>query len=114
MHNIKHMRWLIVIVVLQLLTGCYATLPETAEPLAGSYRVSTGITYKLSDRTFLLHIPPNYTSKTPLPLVVVLHGAFNTGSQTESETALRRAGGVHQVIQLVFLSWLYLQIQKTI
>ncbi len=80
------MRWLIVIVVLQLLTGCYATLPETAEPLAGSYRVSTGITYKLSDRTFLLHIPPNYTSKTPLPLVVVLHGAFNTGSQTESET----------------------------
>jgi len=80
------MRWFILIALLQLLTGCHATLPEMAEPPAGSYRVSTSITYRLSDRTFLLHVPPNYNSKTPLPLVVVLHGAFNTGSQTESET----------------------------
>ena len=72
--------------VLLLLTGCLATLPEIAEPPAGSYRLSTSITYNLSDRTFLLHVPPYYTSKTPLPLVVVLHGAFSSGSQTESET----------------------------
>ena len=71
---------------LPLLAGCMATLPEISEPAAGSYRVSTGITYNLSDRTFLLHVPPDYTTKTPLPLVVVLHGAFNSGSQTETET----------------------------
>ncbi len=86
MHNNKYVRYLILIAVLQLLTGCLARLPDVAEPPAGSYRVSTSITYNLSDRTFLLHIPPDYNSKTPLPLVVVLHGAFSTGSQTEIET----------------------------
>lgn len=86
MHNIKFMRWVISIAVIQLLTGCMASLPEITDPPAGSYRVSTSITYNLSDRTFLLHVPPNYNSETPLPLVVVLHGAFSTGRQTESET----------------------------
>ncbi len=86
MHNIKYIKCLILIAVLQLLNGCLATLPEIAEPSAGSYRVATSISYNLFDRTFLLHVPPNYNSKTPLPLVVVLHGAFSTGSQTESET----------------------------
>jgi len=84
--TIINMKQIFLIPVLLLLSGCIATLPKMAEPPAGSYRVSTNTTYNLSDRTFILHVPPNYTSKTPLPLVVVLHGAFSTGSQTESET----------------------------
>ncbi|MDD2735813.1 MAG: PHB depolymerase family esterase [Desulfuromonadaceae bacterium] len=86
MTNIMHVRRFFLIPVLQLLTGCLAALPEISEPPAGSYRVPTHITYNLSNRTFLLHVPADYNAKTPLPLVVVLHGAFSTGSQTEKET----------------------------
>lgn len=68
------------------LAGCVATLPGISETPAGTYRVSTGTTYNASSRTFLLHVPPNYHAVTPLPLVVVLHGAFSSGSQTETET----------------------------
>jgi len=60
------------LLVLPVLSGCMATLPEIQEPGAGSYRVSTSITYNLSDRKFLLHVPPDYTTKTPLPLVVAI------------------------------------------
>jgi polyhydroxybutyrate depolymerase len=71
---------------LLLLTGCLATLPGIPEPPAGTYRVSTSTTYNKTSRTFLLHVPPGYHSETPLPLVVVVHGAFSTGRQTETET----------------------------
>ena len=86
MGNIKYMRWFLLMAALQLMIGCMATLPDIAEPPAGSYRVPTSMTYNLSDRTFLLHVPPDYSSKTPLPLVVVIHGAFSTANQTEKET----------------------------
>jgi len=55
-------------------------------PPGGTYRVSTSITYNIANRTYLLHVPPDYNPTTPLPLVVVLHGAFSTGKQTEMET----------------------------
>lgn len=72
--------------VLLLLTACLPILPGIPEPPAGTYSVSTGTIYRFSHRNFLIHIPPGYRAATPLPLVVVLHGAFSTGRQTESET----------------------------
>lgn len=80
------MRLFCTIPALLLLAGCLPSLPGTLEPPAGTYRVSTGITYHLAQRNFLLHVPPDYRADTPLPLVVVIHGAFSTGRQTESET----------------------------
>jgi len=80
------MKLLFSIPVLILLTGCLAPLPGILEPPSGTYRVSTSMTYNKTNRLFLLHVPPDYHSNTPLPLVVVVHGAFSTGRQTESET----------------------------
>lgn len=77
---------ILLLLTLLMLPGCLATLPDVAAPPAGSYRVPTNIIYNLSQRTFLLHVPPAYDSAMPLPLVVVLHGAFSTGRQTEEET----------------------------
>lgn len=74
------------LLLLLFLNGCMATLPQTPEPPAGTYRLPTSITYKLLQRTFLLHIPTAYISSQALPLVVVLHGAFSTGKQMEEET----------------------------
>ncbi|RPJ39323.1 MAG: polyhydroxybutyrate depolymerase [Deltaproteobacteria bacterium] len=79
-------RLLCTIPALLLLAGCLSALPGTPEPPAGTYRVATGTTYHWAHRNFLLHVPPNYLAYTPLPLIVVIHGAFSTGRQTESET----------------------------
>jgi polyhydroxybutyrate depolymerase len=82
----SYIKLILSIPALLLLTGCLASLPAIPEPPSGTYRVSTGTTYNLSSRSFLVHIPPDYHSNSPLPLVVVIHGAFSTGSQTETET----------------------------
>jgi polyhydroxybutyrate depolymerase len=34
-------------------------------------------------RTYLVHVPPNYSPQKPLPLVVVIHGAFDTAAGME-------------------------------
>ena len=66
--------------------GCAPSLRGLPNPPPGTYRVHAHATYRLSDRTFLLHVPPGYRVETPLPLVVVLHGALSTGGLTEAET----------------------------
>ncbi|MBE0598301.1 MAG: prolyl oligopeptidase family serine peptidase, partial [Desulfuromonadales bacterium] len=71
-----------------LLTACAPLLPREADPPAGTYRLATDLRYQLSRRDFLLHVPPDY--RPGLPLVVVLHGAFSTGAQTEQETGFSR------------------------
>ena len=83
---INPMHLFCIISVLLLLTGCMSSLPRSLDPPSGTYSVATGITYRYSHRNFLLHVPSNHNANTPLPLVVVLHGAFSTGQQTEYET----------------------------
>jgi len=83
---LSRMRRFLPLSALLLIPGCTASLPEIPDPPAGTYRVSTETTYNAVRRKFLLHIPPNYRQNTPLPLVIVIHGAFSTGKQTEIET----------------------------
>lgn len=73
------------ILILPFLNGCTPLLPKEDVPPVGTYRLSTDLRYQLSRREFLLHIPPGYGAD-PLPLVIVLHGAFSTGRQTEAES----------------------------
>ncbi|RJR48883.1 MAG: alpha/beta fold hydrolase [Desulfobacteraceae bacterium] len=37
-------------------------------------------------RSYLLHTPPGYDGVRPLPLMIVLHGGFSTGSAMETES----------------------------
>jgi polyhydroxybutyrate depolymerase len=41
------------------------------------------LTHNELERTFLLHVPPQYDGKTPLPLVMAFHGGMGTGKLTE-------------------------------
>ncbi len=66
--------------------GCAPSLRGFPNPPWGTYQVPVDTTYRLSHRKFLLHVPPGVRADAPLPLVVVLHGAFSTGEQTEAET----------------------------
>jgi polyhydroxybutyrate depolymerase len=90
MPNTNSIRVFFLITALFLSSGCLANLPETREPPGGTYRISTSLSYRASQRTFLLHVPVKYRSGIPLPLVVVLHGAFSTGTQTETETGFSK------------------------
>jgi len=75
------------ILILALLApGCAPSLRALPNPPPGTYRVPVDTTYRLAHRKFLLHVPPGYRADVPLPLVVVLHGAFSSGGQTEIET----------------------------
>jgi polyhydroxybutyrate depolymerase len=69
-----------------LLAGCAPALRGLPDPPSGTYRVFVDTAYRLAHREFLLHVPPGYSADAPLPLVVVLHGAFSTAGKTEAET----------------------------
>ena len=55
---------------------------------AGAAQASDGETRHLSDgsrdRTYLLYRPAQLSRQTPVPLVIMLHGGFGSGSQAES------------------------------
>lgn len=61
-----------------LFSACMPRLPEpgtTARP--GTYQVSTDIRTGNFNRDYLIHIPPGYDGSRALPMVVVVHGAFD-------------------------------------
>jgi polyhydroxybutyrate depolymerase len=47
------------------------------------------------ERRYLVHVPPQYDGKTPMPVVVMLHGGGGTGKAAPQPTTLeRRLGAV--------------------
>ena len=68
-----------------LLPSCGDGDPNDPVPLANSLNT---LTHDGSSRTFLLHVPPSYSSLRRVPLVVGLHG------YTSSSTAFERQSGL--------------------
>ena len=79
-----------IMILAAFVAACVPALPDKAYPENGTYQVATDLTFKLSQRDFLLHVPPGIAPNKPLPLVVVLHGAFSTAGQTEQETGFSK------------------------
>jgi polyhydroxybutyrate depolymerase len=76
---IKGIRLGIFFIVLSLLySGCTASLPKDHPAGPKTYRNSMDIRVMGARRTYLVHIPADYNPQQPLPLVVVIHGAFDT------------------------------------
>lgn len=63
--------------------GCTGKLPTGT--IAGQKTYSGSVDMKLNGfrRTYLVHVPPAYSRDAPLPLVVVIHGAFDTAAGME-------------------------------
>jgi polyhydroxybutyrate depolymerase len=62
------------------LFGCMPKLPaQGAIQGARTYRVPTDIQTGGFTRDYLIHLPPGYDNRQKLPMVVVVHGAFDTG-----------------------------------
>ena len=69
--------------ILALLVGCRASLPDRGALRPGTYHQTTPIRYLLSIRTYLVHVPQDYSEERAWPLVLVLHGAFSTADDIE-------------------------------
>ena len=59
---------------------------ETIKP--GTYKHKLNVRVTGFRRYYLIHIPRSYDPAKPTPLVVVLHGAFDTAKKVERQTGL--------------------------
>lgn len=89
-------------VVITMLVGAGTAFAQTAP--AGNPRLGPG-THELTlsvdnhERSYLVHIPHGYDARTPVPLVIMLHGGGGTG-----RGALRETGWTHKADQEGFLA----------
>lgn len=82
------------------LAGCSLTsiaphLPATDAPAgasaaAGTYRETFRAEPDGRRRSYRVHLPSGYSEGAPMPLVVVVHGAFNTGRGMEKKTGFSK------------------------
>jgi polyhydroxybutyrate depolymerase len=75
---------LFVILACQGVTGCSRQLPQGHIAGPETYEVTLDTQANGFNRTYQIHIPPGRHGENPLPLVVVIHGAFDTGLGMET------------------------------
>lgn len=69
-----------------LLMGCTRSLPSGFSGGPGTYLQKMNMRFNLLKRSYRVHVPPSYDPGKPLPLVVVIHGAFDNASGMEKAT----------------------------
>jgi len=67
---------------------CKARLVSAATVSSQAETFSASMEFGGRIRTYLVHVPPGYDAKTPVPLVVVLHGATQTAESAENMSGL--------------------------
>lgn len=69
-----------------LLCGCTPGLSPMSGEAAMSYQVKMDERFHGLRRSYRVHLPPGYNAARPLPMVVVVHGAFDTAGGMERFT----------------------------
>lgn len=83
-----------------LAAGCMPALPQGTEVGPKTYKNSVNIEINGFRRTYLVHVPPGYGPDSPLPLVVVIHGAFDTAEGMEQASGFSRLADRERFIVL--------------
>ena len=63
-----------------------ASLPQDIPSESLTYKNEVDIRIMGSRRSYLVHVPPAYETRSPLPLVVAIHGAFETAKDMEERS----------------------------
>jgi polyhydroxybutyrate depolymerase len=69
-----------------VLCGCTPGLSRMPGQAAVSYEVKVDVRFHGLRRSYRVHLPPGYDAARPLPMVVVVHGAFDTARGMERFT----------------------------
>jgi polyhydroxybutyrate depolymerase len=70
--------------------GCLRSMPSEGTPGSGTFKKMMDIRADRFRRSYLVHLPPQVAEGEPLPLVVVIHGAFDSGKKMEALTGWSR------------------------
>jgi polyhydroxybutyrate depolymerase len=68
------------------LLGCAPMIDKAQLNGGTTYTGKLNLRYNGFRRSYRLHVPVHYDPATPLPLVVVIHGAFETAKSMEKQT----------------------------
>ena len=66
-----------------IVSGCARSLPNTDLPAQGSYVDTVNIVFRGFKRDYRIHFPDMQKAQQPLPLVIVIHGAFSSARTFE-------------------------------
>ena len=83
MEAIKKLACLVLTV---FLAGCMASLPKEVPSESKTYKNKVEVRIMGSRRSYLVHAPPTRDTRSPLPLVVAIHGAFETAKAMEERS----------------------------
>lgn len=82
-HRLRLKCVLLMFIFAMTLSGCATTFPRMSGKNTNTYKASVDIRYNGVKRTYLVHLPPGYDARHPLPMIVVLHGAFGNAKSLE-------------------------------
>jgi polyhydroxybutyrate depolymerase len=66
--------------------GWSVSMPKYGVPAPGTYRRKTDLRVGGFRRTYLLRVPEGYDGTVPLPMVVLIHGAFSSAQTLERQS----------------------------
>jgi len=72
--------------------SCTPRLPLNPGPGPASYLAKVDLRIHGFRRTYRVHLPPGYSADRPLPLMVVVHGAFYTAKKMEQTSGFSELG----------------------
>jgi len=78
--------------------SCMPTVPESGLTESKTYKRGLNMKVNFTSRSYLIHVPKDYEEELPLPLVVVLHGAFSTAREIERQSGFSALADLHKFL----------------
>jgi polyhydroxybutyrate depolymerase len=82
--NPKPRIWIVTLLIPFLLLSCRPMLPDQNTAGGTTYKAKVDLRIRGFRRSYLIHLPEGYDPSRPMPLVVVIHGAFDTAEGMET------------------------------
>jgi polyhydroxybutyrate depolymerase len=101
--------------ILYLLIACTKeqandTTPKTPDFKLGKNRFT--LTIDGDEREYFVHVPANYTGKTAVPIVFMLHGTSGNGEEFYTDSGWNEVGEAEGILTAFPSSWRYCIITK--
>lgn len=89
---------LILILILLMALAAHAKRDRKKQSRGAETLVEYKISHEGRNRTSLIYLPPGYTEKEPLPLVLVFHGGGGNAKSIAKKTQMHKLAAIHNFI----------------